>query len=156
MRRSRILICALLSAALLTDCSGAADGSAVPSGPTTQPNAESHGPVTKLLVFVVENHSLAQMRSQMPEAFGLAKQYGYATHYRALTHPSLPNYLAIASGDTFGISDDNSPVAHVLHARAVFGQAIKAGKTAKVYAEGMLGTCALQTGGLRYAVKHNP
>jgi phosphatidylinositol-3-phosphatase len=38
----------------------------------------------------------------------------------------------------------------------VFGQALHAGKTAKVYAEGMPGACALESGGQRYAVKHNP
>jgi acid phosphatase len=105
---------------------------------------------------VVENHSLDEMRSQMPESFALAEEYGYATEYRALTHPSLPNYLAMAGGDTFGIADDNNPVAHVLHGPSVFGQAIEAGRTAKVYAEGMPGTCALESGGEGYAVRHNP
>lgn len=34
--------------------------------------------VTKVLVFIEENHSLAQMKSGMPYAFSLAKQFGYA------------------------------------------------------------------------------
>ncbi len=112
--------------------------------------------VTKVLVFVVENHSRDEMRSQMPHVAGLGKRYAFATRYRAVTHPSLPNYLAIAGGSTFGVTDDDSPGGHVIHGRSVFGQAIAAGKTAKVYAEGMPGSCALQPGGTRYAVKHNP
>lgn len=155
MRRGRLLTCAVLGVVVLTGCQGAADDTAAPSRPTMRAHADL-GPVTKLLVFVVENHSLDEMRRQMPGSFGLAEQYGYATRYSAITHPSLPNYLAIASGDTFGISDDNFPKVHALSAPTVFGQAIDAGKAARVYSEGMPGTCALETGGELYAVKHNP
>src|SRR3954454_20407705 len=65
--------------------------------------------VTKVLVVIEENHSLSQMQSQMPYAYSLAKRYGYAGNYTAITHPSLPNYLAIAGGSTFGVTDDNYP-----------------------------------------------
>jgi acid phosphatase len=109
-----------------------------------------------VLVFVVENHSLDQMREQMPYTFALAQQYGYATSYRALTHPSLGNYIAIAGGSTFGITDDRNPVAHQLPGPSVFSQAIDAGRTAATYAEGMPGNCALTNGGDQYVVRHNP
>ena len=112
--------------------------------------------VTKLLVFVVENHSLRQMRSGMPYTARLARRYGYAVDYRAVTHPSLPNYLAIASGSTHGVRDDSPPASHRLRGRTVFGQALARGRTAKVYAEGMPSRCALTNGGNRYAVRHNP
>src|SRR4051812_17226731 len=111
--------------------------------------------VTKLLVFVEENHSLAQMRNGMPYTFGLAKTYGYATNYRALRHPSLPNYIAIAGGGTYGIHDDHGPAAHRLTGRSVFGQALRHHKTAATYADGMPEDCALANHG-RYAVRHNP
>ncbi|MDQ1609926.1 MAG: phosphatidylinositol-3-phosphatase, partial [Microbacteriaceae bacterium] len=42
--------------------------------------------VTKVLVVVEENHTLAEMQAGMPYAFGLAQQYGYATHYTAIRH----------------------------------------------------------------------
>jgi phosphatidylinositol-3-phosphatase len=109
----------------------------------------------KLLVFVVENHSLSQMRHQMPWTARLADTYGYATHYRGMAHPSLPNYLAIAGGSTFGIRDDASPPAHRLPGHSVFGAARKAGLSAHVYAESMGSTCALASRG-EYAVRHNP
>jgi len=114
------------------------------------------GVVTKVLVFVEENHSISQMRSGMPYTFSLARRYAYATGYRAITHPSLPNYVAIAGGQTYGISDDSSPAAHPLRGASVFGQAIAARKTAVVYADGMPGNCATSSGGASYAVKHNP
>ena len=63
-------------------------------------------------MFVVENHSAAEMRDQMPFTQALAQRYGDATDYRAMTHPSLPNYLAIAGGSTFGVADDKDPSAH--------------------------------------------
>jgi acid phosphatase len=140
-----------------------------PTTPTTPPSSQPTrttppvsptlpqrppGP-TKVLVFMVENHSLAEMRSQMPWTAALADQYGYATDYRAMTHPSLPNYLAVAGGSTFGVSDDEAPSSHPLTGPSVFGSALAAGDTAKVYVEAMPGTCVTTSAG-EYAVKHNP
>ena len=125
-----------------------------PSAPSRPDNTAPI--VGKLLVVMVENHSLDQMRSQMPFTFGLAQDYGYVTHYRAMTHPSLGNYIAIAAGSTFGIVDDRNPVAHPLTGPTVFSQAIEAGGTATIYAEGMPSTCLAVNGGDQYAVRHNP
>lgn len=111
--------------------------------------------ITKVLVFVEENHSLSQMESSMPFVYGLAQQYAYATNYRAIRHPSLPNYLAIAGGSTFGVTDDLDPSAHRIRGASVFDQARRAGRTAKVYADSAPGHCALTNSGL-YAVRHNP
>ncbi len=36
----------------------------------------------------------------------LANTYGSASQYTSLTHPSLPNYLALLGGDTFGCATD--------------------------------------------------
>src|SRR5450756_1314995 len=65
--------------------------------PTPRSALATAGPsvVTKVLVFIVENHSLSQMKSQMPYTFGLALRFGYATHYTAIQHPSLPNLSLI-------------------------------------------------------------
>jgi hypothetical protein len=129
-------------------------------GPSVSTAAPSRAPrprvgISKVLVVLVENHSLDAMRREMPYTFGLARRYGYATGYRAISHPSLPNYLAISAGDTFGISDDRDPSAHPIPTPSVFGQALAHGRTAKVYAEGMAGTCATSDHG-EYAVRHNP
>lgn len=126
---------------------------------TTAPTTTSStAPVThpsKLLVIVEENHSYSQMQSGMPYLWSLATTYGYATNYTAISHPSLPNYLAIAGGSTFGITDDNNPSAHPINAPSVFDQALAANETAGVYADSMPSACDLTNAGT-YAVRHNP
>jgi acid phosphatase len=118
-----------------------------------------------VLVVIEENHSYAQMKQGMPFLARLSETYGYATHWTALAHPSLPNYLGIAGGSTFGILDDRSPAAHtsdIGSASSVFDQAIAAGKTAGTYAESMPDNCHVydspdrSVGTPVYAVRHNP
>ena len=111
--------------------------------------------VDKVLVFVVENHSEGQMSAQMPYAAGLGRRYAVATAYTAVTHPSLPNYLAMVAGSTYGVRDDDGPARHRLNGASVFGLALTQGRTAAVYAEGMATHCQLAPAS-RYAVKHNP
>ena len=122
--------------------------------PSRRPTPTAVRP-TKVLVFMVENHTLGEMQAQMPWTAALADRYGYATTYHAMTHPSLPNYLAIAGGSTFSVQDDNDPSSHPLSGPSVFGRALQVGSTARLYAEEMPGTCVTTPAG-RYAVKHNP
>jgi hypothetical protein len=120
------------------------------------------GEPTKVLVVVEENHSYQQMKDGMPYLFSLSSTYGYATHFTAIRHPSEPNYLAIAGGSTFGVTDDRNPAANspqLGSAKSVFDQALDAGKTAKTYAEDMPGPCQLENYPAEkpsYAVRHNP
>ena len=122
------------------------------SPPTTSPPTTARA--TKVLVFVEENHSLNQMQSAMPYLFSIAQQHSYATNYTAITHPSEPNYIAIASGSTMGDTSDHNP-AWQTSGQSVFGQAVAAGKSAKIYAESMNSPCQLSDSG-PYKVKHNP
>ena len=107
------------------------------------------------MVIPEENHSETQALASMPYLASLATQYGQTTAYHAITHPSLPNYLAIAGGDTFGVTDDNPPSSHPIAGDSVFDQTIGAGRTAKTYAEAMTTNCQQSSSGT-YAVKHNP
>lgn len=111
--------------------------------------------ITKILVFVVENHSMRQMRTSMPRVFRFAKNNAYATRYFAVRHPSLPNYIAMVAGSTLGVDDNRPPADHRLSGRTVFGQALAHGKTAGIYADSMTRSCQLVNDG-RYAVRHNP
>jgi hypothetical protein len=142
----------LMIAGLLLVLAGCTAGQ--PSAPVTFATV-APAKVSKLLVFVVENHSLDQMRTAMPYTAALGKEFAVATHYQAVAHPSLPNYLAMTGGSTFGVTDDAPPSSHTTDQPSVFGQALSLGKTAKVYAEGMPGNCATEDSG-QYAVKHNP
>lgn len=113
---------------------------------------------SKVLVVIEENHSLAEMQAQMPYLNKLSKKYAYAKNWHALTHPSLPNYLGIAGGSMFGVTDDGFPATNgvkVGSARSVFGQALAAGKTAATFADSMPGRCATTNSG-NYAARHNP
>ena len=131
-----------------------ATGQASPHPPRTPEHAPA-GRISKVLVFVVENHSLDQMRQGMPAVFALAEEYGYATRYRAVAHPSLPNYLAMIGGSTFGVTDDAGPEVHRIAGPSVFGQATAAGRSATVYVEDLPSPCAPENTG-SYAVRHNP
>ena len=165
--RPRPLLLAVLAAALaaLVVAAGLVSGlgTGLVTGPTparastelvAQPAPSRR--VDKLLVFVVENHSLGEMRRGLPYVQGLARRYGYAADYHGLTHPSLPNYLAMVGGSTFGVRDDASPTSHRIHAPTVFGRALAHGSTATVYADAMASRCRTVNGPGRYAVRHNP
>ena len=58
----------------------------------------------------------------------LAAACGLATNYHAVTHPSLPNYIAATSGGTQGIADDEPPSAHPLDVASIFSQVKAAGQ----------------------------
>lgn len=109
----------------------------------------------KVLVVVEENHSAAAALNDMPFLAGLADRYGQTTDFQAVAHPSLPNYLAIAGGSTFDVTDDDPPAKHPIDQTSVMDEAIAAGVTARTYAEAMPRPCTVGDVG-RYAVKHNP
>lgn len=56
-----------------------------------------------LVVIVLENHGLGDIlgSSSAPFMNQLASTYGIALNYTAVNHPSLPNYLALLSGQEF-------------------------------------------------------
>ena len=122
------------------------------TAPTTPPRAPAG---SKALVIMEENHTLAQVRAQMPYLVRIQQAYALTTHYTAATHPSLPNYLEIAGGSTFGVTNDKSPNSHPISGRSVFGAALAHGKTARTYSEAMTSNCETGSHGL-YAVRHNP
>jgi hypothetical protein len=81
----------------------------------------------------------------------LAAQYGIATDYHGVSHPSLPNYLAMTSGSTWGIADD---AFHALPAGGLGTQLTNAGMDWRAYMEGMNNGCFNSR--YPYALKHNP
>jgi len=102
----------------------------------------------------MENHSYSEIigSSSAPYINSLASGCGLATNYTAVTHPSLPNYIAATSGSPQGITDDNPPSSHPLQAVSLFEQAAP---SAGSYQESMPSNCD-QTSSGTYAVKHNP
>ncbi len=112
-------------------------------------SAHSATSPTKILTIVEENHSLAEMQAAMPYLNTLAETYSYANNYTAITYPSLPNYLAITGGSTFGVTDDGPPSSHPISGASVFGS------HGKSYEESMPSNC-FTGNAYPYMVKHNP
>lgn len=123
--------------------------------PAAASTASGLSSVTKILLIVEENHTAAQMRRGMPYLASLADKYGYATNARGVARPSLPNYLAMAGGSTFGVANSKGPSEVGQRGRSVFGQALANGRRAHVYADGMDGTCrTTNRESTLYAVRH--
>lgn len=82
----------------------------------------------------------------------LARHCGLATNDVAISHPSLPNYVALTAGSTLGIADDSEPSGHRLTAASIFSQ-LHGNWRALV--ESMPTPCDRVTSG-SYAARHNP
>jgi phosphatidylinositol-3-phosphatase len=132
---------------------GRAAGSTVAS--TSQPQQVAS--LTKILVIMEENHSIGQVfPSHMPYLWSLARQFGRATSWSDVGHPSLPNYLAIFGGSAFNDPQDCLPVPGCTYpGPSVFGQAIAHGGSARAYEESMPKACDRSNSG-NYDVNHNP
>jgi phosphatidylinositol-3-phosphatase len=113
--------------------------------------------LTKILVIMEENHSIGQVfPSHMPYLWSLAQQFGRATSWSDIGHPSLPNYLAIFGGSAFNDPQDCLPVSTcTFSGPSVFGQAIAHGASARSYEESMPMSCDHDDSG-NYDVNHNP
>jgi hypothetical protein len=103
---------------------------------------------------VMENEANVSIMgsSSAPYINALAQQCGSASQFYAETHPSLPNYIAMTSGSTQGIVDDNGPSSHLLNVPSIFSQLPGGWRALQ---ESMTANCLLYNSGL-YAVRHNP
>jgi hypothetical protein len=103
--------------------------------PTPRPaSAGGANVVDKVMIIVLENHSAAQIRAEAPRLTALAQAYGVAPHARApCGHPSLPNYVCLSAGARYLTSD----TVETLSEPDVWNDTVKAGRTMKVYAEGL-------------------
>jgi phosphatidylinositol-3-phosphatase len=132
-----------------------------PTGAATAPAAGT-APAGKVPVFshvmviVLENHEYGFVvgnTSQMPSFNQLASDNTLLTHYYAVAHPSLPNYIALVSGDTQGITTDCSNC--FVNATNLVDLLDKANLTWKTYQEDMPSPCFVGSANT-YAQRHNP
>lgn len=109
-----------------------------------------------VFVIMYENHSYSQIigNSAAPYINQIANQYGLATNFLAISHPSLPNYLAFSGGSTFGVTSDCNTCFQNTTAN-IFSELEAAGKTWKSYHESMPSNCFLNDSG-SYVLHHNP
>jgi hypothetical protein len=109
-----------------------------------------------MLVLLMENEEDTSVLGNpaAPYANALAHRYGLATQSFAVAHPSLPNYLALTSGSTQGITSDCTEC-HV-QARNIVDQLEAAHISWKAYMEDQPASCFRGSGAGGYARKHNP
>ena len=135
------------------------DASSVTGAParTGPPATSVHGrAVTHVIVVVEENHSIGQIigSPQAPFLNRLAANGTLLTSYFAITHPSLPNYIAMVSGGTQGITSDCGGCN--VDAPNLADQLERAGISWKAYMEGLPGPCSDTYQAGTYAKKHDP
>jgi hypothetical protein len=108
-----------------------------PPNPTPSPVLPNFSHV---YVIVMENHEYSSIvgSSSAPYINSLISQYGVATAYYAVSHPSEPNYLAMTSGGTQGVTDDGN---YDLAANNLFDQIDASGRTWRTYQQGYPGSC---------------
>jgi phosphatidylinositol-3-phosphatase len=124
---------------------GPAQNRTVPVPPVRSSVQESTHPspaTTRHIVLIVfENKGFSEVIGSgcCPYLNTLAKRGLLATNSFAITHPSLPNYLAMTAGSTFGrTSDDTAPL---VKGENLFHQLQKAGVPWKAYQETMPSPC---------------
>jgi hypothetical protein len=160
----RFAAASLLFATLaLMSCGSGSPTPAVKSNPTPRagispataaPFPSSTG-YDHIVLMILENHSIETVigSPQAPYLNSLANQWALATGYSGVSHPSLPNYLALIGGSTFGTTSDCTDC--FVSAPSLPDRLEAAGKTWKAYMEGMPSPCFAGSSG-RYAQKHNP
>jgi len=119
------------------------------------------GPPAHVAVIVMENHEYGDIigsgsGGRAPFINSLAHRYGLATGMYAISHPSLPNYLALTGGSTFGIDSDCTDCA--VGATSIVDQLERAQVSWRAYMQDLPGGGSCFTGASAggYAKKHNP
>jgi len=111
---------------------------------------------SRVIVIVMENAEYSEVLGNpaAPYINALARRYGLATQSFAIGHPSLPNYLALTSGSTQGVSSDCTDCQ--VGASNIVDQLEAAGISWKAYLEDLPGACFQGAAAGGYAKKHNP
>ncbi len=157
-RLGKGLAALVTGAALLAGCGA--------GGPTADPDAT--GPLitgtpvglprpAHTVVLILENKSADQVigSSAAPFLTGLANGGAYFTNSHGVAHPSQPNYIALFSGATHGVTGDACPQ-QLGAAPNLASQLDAAGKTFVGYAEGLPQPDYVGCNHGDYARKHAP
>lgn len=109
-----------------------------------------------VIVVMEENHAYSQIigSPEAPYINTLASEGASFTQSYAITHPSQPNYLALFSGSTQGVTSDSCP--HEFSAANLGSELIASGKSFTGFSEGLpsVGSEVCTSG--EYARKHSP
>jgi phosphatidylinositol-3-phosphatase len=149
------------SATAATPATSAPSSAPAPAITSTSPTGSSTtlaGPVRPdhVLIVVFENKAATQITAaHAPYLTQLMATSAMFPNSRAVAHPSQPNYLALFSGSTQGVTDDHCPL--TLHAKPNLArQLIDAGHSFTGYSEAMPSPGFTGCTWAGYAAKHNP
>lgn len=116
----------------------------------TAPKSDPQFKKVFVVIFENENYDKAQAE---PFFGSLLSKGAFLSNFHAEAHPSQPNYIALISGDTQGVTGDGNTTVDASH----IGDLLEAkGKTWKVYAESYPGKCFKGAKSGTYVRKHNP
>jgi hypothetical protein len=109
-----------------------------------------------IMVIVMENREASSVLGQSDAPFinSLASGYGQATRWYGVSHPSLPNYLAMISGSDQGVHDDGT--GYSFGGTTLVDQLAARGIGWKAYMEDMPAPCFGGGSSGGYAKKHDP
>ncbi len=152
-RTLAIAAVAALVAIAAPGCGKAHPGAALATGAVSQLPHQTRSHVVEI---VMENASYEEVigSASAPFVNALARRYGLATRSYAITHPSLPNYLALTSGSTHGIGSDCTDCS--AGGTNLVDQLEAASVSWGAYLEEVPTRCYTGAGSGGYAKKHNP
>src|SRR5450631_273669 len=166
--RGRRLGVAALVAATVVSCASTTSGSphpqpsnASPAPMTATPTSASH-PQPHIMVIVEENRGYAATLGSCfddPYLCSLGAGYAPLSAWYGVGHPSAPNYLALDSGATQGVSSDCTPDGGgcgPFRARDLGSELSGAAIPWIAYMESMPSPCDRVGSAGDYAEKHNP
>jgi hypothetical protein len=109
-----------------------------------------------VVIVIMENHARSQIlgSSSAPYINSLARSGANFSRSYAIAHPSEPNYLALFSGSTQGLTDDSCP--HTYSGANLGAQVLGARLSFRSYSESMPSAGYTGCGSGGYARKHNP
>ena len=156
MRRPGQLALTILAALALVAC-GASTRRFGPAQRNSSPVIHTvGGSPTHVAVIVMENEEYGSIigSHSTPYINALAHRYALARAMFAVAHPSLPNYLALTGGSTFGVTSDCTDCR--LRATGLGAQLTAAHLSWKAYMEGLPHPCFTGPDAGLYAQKHDP
>lgn len=106
-----------------------------------------------ILIFENKEYGTIIGNSSLPNFNHYAQTNTLLKAHFAPTHPSLPNYLALIGGDTFGVTTDCNDC--YIDAESLPDLIEASGRTWRTYQERMPSACFLGDA-FKYAQKHNP
>jgi hypothetical protein len=109
-----------------------------------------------IAVIVMENEEYSDIIGSRSTPFinRLAARSALATQMYGISHPSLPNYLALTGGSTFGIDSDCTDCS--VAGAGIAGQLTAARRSWKGYMEDLPQPCFTGSGWRDYAKRHDP